>query len=56
MTATMTMVKDLGYSVVLRDQRFCIEPIPTPDDEVLYLVRELKGEVDPISWTTEGVN
>ena len=45
MTATMRMVKDLGYSVVLRDQRFCIEPIPTYDDEVLHLVGALKEEL-----------
>ena len=45
MSTAMTMVKDLGYSVVLRDKVFCIEPIPTASDEVLHLVWALKDEL-----------
>ena len=45
MSTAMTMVKDLGYSVVLRHKVFCIEPIPTASDEVLHLVGELKDEL-----------
>jgi len=44
-STAMTMVKDLGYSVVLRHKVFCIEPIPPPDDEVLPLVGELKDDL-----------
>ena len=45
MSTAMAMMKDLGYSVVLRDQRFCIEPIPNTGDEVLHLVGELKDKL-----------
>ena len=39
MSTQMTMVKDLGYSIIIRDKRFQIEPVPTNDDkEVMHLV------------------
>ena len=56
MSTQMTMVKDLGYSIIIRDKRFQIEPVPTDDDkEVMHLVEQLRDDVIKAHTVMKGI-